>query len=80
MAIATAMYIVAEAFGFSANFSVNIPCIKLYLVKVFAKNGMWVLAGLMAPFIVYLLLFYETVLVRTNNENKVRRDSDIKVL
>jgi hypothetical protein len=26
LAIATAMYIVAEAFGFSGNFFVNIPC------------------------------------------------------
>jgi hypothetical protein len=66
----TGFMLAANILGLVGNIMTSIPC-KIYLQFLFlalTNYGMWVLVAITAPFVIYIVKIYETILLRTEKE------------
>jgi FLVCR family feline leukemia virus subgroup C receptor-related protein len=60
LVLITALMVAANLFGFIANYVLVIP--------MFERIGLWIVVIMLTPCYIYLMLGYETVLLRSNVE------------
>lgn len=64
LVIMTGFMLSANLLGLLGNIMASIPSLQVY--------GMWVLCGIMAPFVIYIVKMYRTELLRTEMEKKLK--------